>query len=77
MKYYDSKDLPWKFCLADFKSFTGSFEVYNYVVNKYCEIRNINKTTEIDKLIAIKALHSIHYRRKKKFLHGLKNFVLH
>ncbi len=75
MKYYGKKVLPWKFCLADFKSFNGSFEVYNHVVNKYCEIRNINKNKEIDKLIAIKALHNIHYRRKKRFLHGLKSLI--
>lgn len=51
---------------------------YTLSCNTKCLRAYVNGlTTEIDKLKAIKALHSIHYRRKKKFLHGLKNFVLH
>ena len=75
MKYHGSNELPWKKCINDFKSFSGSFDAYNHVINKYCELRNINKNTEIDKLIAIKALYGIHYRRKKRFLHRLKNLI--
>ncbi|MCR5454303.1 MAG: hypothetical protein K6F33_04895 [Bacteroidales bacterium] len=75
MKIYDATNLPLKNCLNDFTTFTGGFNAFSYVIDKYCELRKLNEHFETDKLMIIKAVHNINYHRKKKFLHGLKNLL--
>lgn len=76
MKFYpEHQPIPIDECLENMTRFTKRYDLFEFVLRKYADFRQLNQEEIVERGMRIKRHHDDCRRRRKAFLHGLARLL--